>query len=180
MSSRYTRFFPSTALGSGSYFLGAPARSALTWVIVSQNSFSTFSSTGRPPPPSARPRFRGAPPLASGRASPVHHSWRLSKSSKRSPSSGMPQLSAPLTHRHPRPPLRPPVRAVVGPPVGHRSHIPPPGQAQQGQCRCSPARTHMPGRGRGRPAQRGRVSPLPAVTTYTVTIAASRIRQGGP
>ena len=43
MSSRHAHFFPSAARNSGSHFLGTPARSALTWVTVSQNSSSTFS-----------------------------------------------------------------------------------------------------------------------------------------
>ena len=37
MSSRHARFVPSVAENSGSYFLWTPARSARTWVIVSQN-----------------------------------------------------------------------------------------------------------------------------------------------
>ena len=43
MSSRHAHFLPSDARKSGNYFRGTPARSALTWVIVSQNSSSTFS-----------------------------------------------------------------------------------------------------------------------------------------
>ena len=43
MSSRHARFVPSVAQNSGSYFLGTPARSARTWVIVSQKISSTFS-----------------------------------------------------------------------------------------------------------------------------------------
>ena len=43
MSSCYADFFPSNARSSGSYFLGTPARSALTSVMVSQTSSSTFS-----------------------------------------------------------------------------------------------------------------------------------------
>src|SRR6516164_1920592 len=86
MSSHHAHFFLLVTYESGNYFLGTPARSALTWVIVSQNSSSTFSrdrpttSTRGVPVNSRRTTF------ASGSPSPVHHSWRMSKSSKRSPS----------------------------------------------------------------------------------------------
>jgi hypothetical protein len=43
MSSRHVHFLLFGAPRSGNYFRGTPARSGLTWVIVSQNSSSTFS-----------------------------------------------------------------------------------------------------------------------------------------
>src|SRR6516225_6312358 len=86
MSNYHAHLFLLVTQMGGNYFRGTPARSALTWVIVSQNSSSTLSfdrpatSTLGIPASSRRTTF------ASGRASPVHHSWRISKSSKRSPS----------------------------------------------------------------------------------------------
>ena len=38
MSSRHAQFFPSSAGRGRNHFRGTPARSALTWVIASQNS----------------------------------------------------------------------------------------------------------------------------------------------
>jgi len=37
MSSRHAQLFPFRAQNSGNYFRSTPARSALTWVIVSQH-----------------------------------------------------------------------------------------------------------------------------------------------
>ena len=60
----------------GNYFRGTPARSALTWVIVSQNSSSTFSRDKPTTSTLGTPASSRRTSLASGRASPVHHSWR--------------------------------------------------------------------------------------------------------
>ena len=99
---------------SGSYFLGTPARSARTWVTASQNSSSTFSldrpttSTLGTPASSRRTtlssgqRVSGPPLLADGKVvEPVALV-------------GVPQRGATLAGRDSRPPLRAPVRAVVG------------------------------------------------------------------
>ncbi len=43
MSSCHGRLFPFAERTNGIYFLGTPARSARTWVIVSQKISSTFS-----------------------------------------------------------------------------------------------------------------------------------------
>ena len=114
MSSRHAHFFPSTARKSGNYFLGTPASSALTWVIVSQKISSTFSfdrpdhlDLGYPGQFAAHhlglgQGVAGPPFLADGE---VVEPFALV---------GVPQLAATLADRHPRPPLRPPVRAVVG------------------------------------------------------------------
>ena len=55
-------------------FLRDSPRSALTWVIVSHKVSPTFS-LDRPTTSSAPRPLPGAPPLASGSAPPVHHSW---------------------------------------------------------------------------------------------------------
>jgi len=68
---------------------------------------------------------------------------------------GVPQRPATLADRDARPPLRSPVRALVGGGRGTGSAIPPPEPAQPGQCRCSPAQTCTPGRCRGKPARCG-------------------------
>ena len=114
MSSRYARFVPSVAQNSGSYFLGTPASSALTWVTVSQKISSTFSLDRPDHLDLRRPgqfpahhlglgqRLSGPPLLADGEVvEPVALV-------------GVPQRPATLGDRHARPPLRPPVGAVVG------------------------------------------------------------------
>src|SRR6185369_12127534 len=75
MSSQYAPFVPSATRKSGTYFFATTARSALTWVIVSQNSSSTFPSTGRPPR-SWAPGQLPAHHLGLGQGVPVHHSRR--------------------------------------------------------------------------------------------------------
>ena len=87
MSSNYARCFPSTGRNGGSYFLGTPARSALTWLMVSQNSSSTFSFDRPTTSTFGTPASSRRTTVASGSASPVHYSWRMAKSSNRSPSS---------------------------------------------------------------------------------------------
>ena len=114
MSSRHARFFPPSAQSSGSYFLGTPARSALTWVTVSQKSSSTFSLDSPTTSILGTPASSRRTTLASGSASPVHHSWRMAKSSNRSPSSVCRNPPRRLADRDARPPLRAPVRPVVG------------------------------------------------------------------
>ena len=56
------------------YFRGTPARSALTWVIVSQNSSSTFSLDRPTTSTFGTPASSRRTTLASGSESPVHHS----------------------------------------------------------------------------------------------------------
>ena len=99
---------------SGSYFLGTPANSALAWVTASQKISSTFSLDRPTTSIFGAPASSRRTTLASGSASPVHHSWRMAKSSNRSPSSVCRSMLRRLADRHARPPLRPPVRAVVG------------------------------------------------------------------
>src|SRR6185312_3723450 len=72
---------------SGSYFLGTPARSARTWVTASQKISSTFSLDRPTTSTFGTPVSSRRTTVASGSASPVHHSWRMAKSSNRSPSS---------------------------------------------------------------------------------------------
>ena len=79
MSSRYAHFFPSAARNSGSYFLGTPARSARTWVTVSQKISSTFSLDRPTTSIFGTPASSRRTTVASGSASPVHHSWRMAK-----------------------------------------------------------------------------------------------------
>ena len=76
--------------------------------------------------------------LASGRASPVHHSWRMVKPSNRSPSSVLPQLRRDVAHRDARPPLRTPVGAVVGARRGAGLPFLHLNRLGRGQYRCSP------------------------------------------
>ena len=66
---------------------GLPASSALTWVTVSQKISSTFSFDRPTTSIFGTPASSRRTTLASGSASPVHHSWRMAKSSNRSPSS---------------------------------------------------------------------------------------------
>ena len=56
-----------------------PARSALTWVITSQNSSSTFSFDRPTTSIFGTPATFRCITLGSGSASPVHHSWRMAK-----------------------------------------------------------------------------------------------------
>src|SRR6476619_3525502 len=114
MSSRHNQFFPSSARRGRNHFRGTPARSALTWVIVSQKSSSTFSLDRPTTSTLGRPANSRRTTLASGSASPVHHSWRMAKSSNRSPSSVCRSTLRRLAAGDARPPLRAPVRAVVG------------------------------------------------------------------
>ena len=114
MSSRHAHLFPSSARNHGNYFRGTPARSARTWVIVSQNSSSTLSLDSPTTSTLGTPANSRRTTLASGRASPVHHSWRMAKSSNRSPSSVCRSSDRALAHRDEGPPLRAPVGAVVG------------------------------------------------------------------
>jgi hypothetical protein len=68
-------------------FLWTPARSARAWVTASQNISSTFSFDRPTTSIFGTPASSRRTTLASGSASPVHHSWRMAKSSNRSPSS---------------------------------------------------------------------------------------------
>ena len=112
MSNHHAQVFLSVTQLSGNYFRGTPARSALTWVIVSQNSSSTFSRTAPPPPPSAPPPVPGAPawPRVGLRRSTTPGGCR-SRQTARPRGCVVADLGA--CWRHTRPPLRPPVRAVV-------------------------------------------------------------------
>ena len=83
MSSLYAHFIPSVAQNIGSYFSGIPARSARTWVIVSQNSSSTYS-LDRPTTSSfGTPATSRRTTLGSGGVSPVHHYSRIAKEATR-------------------------------------------------------------------------------------------------
>src|ERR1700756_2254741 len=114
MSSRHAHLFPQSARRSGNHFRGTPARSALPWVIVSQNSSSHLLP--RQPrhlhpghPGQLAPHHLG---VGQGVAGPPFLA-NIEVTEALAPP-GMAQLTRALPARHPPPPRPPPVRAVVG------------------------------------------------------------------
>ncbi len=148
-----------------------PARSALTWVIVSQKVSSIFSLDRPTTSTLDIPRVCDAPPWrpAGRRRSTILGGCR---SHRAVVVAGVPQQSATLAGGD-APTIPPASRGRRGP-GGARSAIPRPGPVRRAQCRCSPGRTRRLVAVKVDPFDAVVVA-LPAVTC-TVVIAASRVR----